>query len=470
MPTVVIAAGGTAGHVVPALAVADELRDRGARVSLGGHAWACRGRARAARRIRDRVLLGHAASIAAIRCERARRCCVQPGRCRRRGRFLRRIGADAVLAGGGYVAGPVGLAAALTRTPLVLTEADSRLGLANRLLAPLRAQRVPRVPARGPRRRQVPRHGAAGAPRGRHHRPRRRTRAAGDRRRRAMPARVRREPRRPNAQPRRGGGVRRAARAPGSCTSPAAATSPTSSRRCERWGSPARYRLFEYLDTLADPLAASDLVLARAGGSIVEITAAGTAGGAGAVSARDRRPPGLERPLDGGRGRGGRDARRRARQPHDWPQVVGDLLADERTPRAHDRGGASAGAARRRRAGRRSGARHRRRSGWAVGGPAASLRRDRRGRHERPGARRRAPRRRGERLRPGRVRPTCASSARRGSSRSSATTRRTPSRASSWSPRRRSRTTSPSWRRPARSARRSRDEVRCSPRSRRCAA
>ena len=32
MPTVVIAAGGTAGHVVPALAVADELRASGAEV------------------------------------------------------------------------------------------------------------------------------------------------------------------------------------------------------------------------------------------------------------------------------------------------------------------------------------------------------------------------------------------------------------------------------------------------------
>ena len=36
MPRVVIAAGGTAGHVVPALAVADALRDRGAEVTFLG--------------------------------------------------------------------------------------------------------------------------------------------------------------------------------------------------------------------------------------------------------------------------------------------------------------------------------------------------------------------------------------------------------------------------------------------------
>ncbi len=45
------------------------------------------------------------------------------------------------MGGGGFVAGPAGLAATLTRTPLVLTEADSHLGLANRLLAG-RARRV----------------------------------------------------------------------------------------------------------------------------------------------------------------------------------------------------------------------------------------------------------------------------------------------------------------------------------------
>jgi UDP-N-acetylglucosamine--N-acetylmuramyl-(pentapeptide) pyrophosphoryl-undecaprenol N-acetylglucosamine transferase len=56
-------------------------------------------------------------------------------------RALRERGAEVVMGGGGYVAGPAGLAASLTGTPLVLTEADSHMGLANRLLA-RRARRV----------------------------------------------------------------------------------------------------------------------------------------------------------------------------------------------------------------------------------------------------------------------------------------------------------------------------------------
>lgn len=56
-------------------------------------------------------------------------------------RLLHSLRADAVMGGGGYVAGPVGLAAVLLRIPLVLTEADSHLGIANRLLAPF-ARRV----------------------------------------------------------------------------------------------------------------------------------------------------------------------------------------------------------------------------------------------------------------------------------------------------------------------------------------
>lgn len=45
------------------------------------------------------------------------------------------------MAGGGYVAGPVGAAAITLRIPLVVTEADAHLGVANRLLAPF-AKRI----------------------------------------------------------------------------------------------------------------------------------------------------------------------------------------------------------------------------------------------------------------------------------------------------------------------------------------
>jgi UDP-N-acetylglucosamine--N-acetylmuramyl-(pentapeptide) pyrophosphoryl-undecaprenol N-acetylglucosamine transferase len=54
---------------------------------------------------------------------------------------IRRRGAEVVLGGGGFVAGPAGMAATMRRTPLILTEADSHLGLANRTLAG-RAKRV----------------------------------------------------------------------------------------------------------------------------------------------------------------------------------------------------------------------------------------------------------------------------------------------------------------------------------------
>ncbi len=57
------------------------------------------------------------------------------------GRILARRQPDVVLGGGGYVAGPMVLAAALRRIPTALTEADAHLGLANRLAAPF-ARRV----------------------------------------------------------------------------------------------------------------------------------------------------------------------------------------------------------------------------------------------------------------------------------------------------------------------------------------
>ena len=60
---------------------------------------------------------------------------------RRSRALLRQSRIDVVLGGGGYVAGPLALAAATRGIPIVLSEADSQLGLTNRLLAPL-ARRV----------------------------------------------------------------------------------------------------------------------------------------------------------------------------------------------------------------------------------------------------------------------------------------------------------------------------------------
>jgi UDP-N-acetylglucosamine--N-acetylmuramyl-(pentapeptide) pyrophosphoryl-undecaprenol N-acetylglucosamine transferase len=56
-------------------------------------------------------------------------------------RIIERRSPDVVLGGGGYVAGPMVLAAWLRRVPAALTEADAHLGLANRLAAPF-ARRV----------------------------------------------------------------------------------------------------------------------------------------------------------------------------------------------------------------------------------------------------------------------------------------------------------------------------------------
>lgn len=56
-------------------------------------------------------------------------------------RVLRARGAQAVMGAGGYVSGPAGLAAVTSGLPLVLSEADSHLGLTNRLLA-RRARRI----------------------------------------------------------------------------------------------------------------------------------------------------------------------------------------------------------------------------------------------------------------------------------------------------------------------------------------
>jgi len=119
--------------VVPALAVADALQAEGARVTfIGGE------------RAEDELVPAAGYPLLSLRVEglsrsnplRALRALALAARATVRARAeLARLAPGAVMGGGGYVAGPVGVAALSLRIPLVLTEADSHLGLTNRLLA-----------------------------------------------------------------------------------------------------------------------------------------------------------------------------------------------------------------------------------------------------------------------------------------------------------------------------------------------
>jgi UDP-N-acetylglucosamine--N-acetylmuramyl-(pentapeptide) pyrophosphoryl-undecaprenol N-acetylglucosamine transferase len=125
--------------VVPAIAVADALRAEGAEVVFVGGERAEAELVPAAGYPFERIAVEGLSRSNPVKAARA---LVRAGAAlRTAGGLLRRHHPDAVLGGGGYVAGPVGLAAAMLRIPLVLTEADSHLGITNRLLAS-RAARV----------------------------------------------------------------------------------------------------------------------------------------------------------------------------------------------------------------------------------------------------------------------------------------------------------------------------------------
>ncbi len=130
---VVIGTGGTAGHIFPALATAERLRDGyGAEVvfvgtGTGQEAALVPAAGFELQRIealpfhRGLSLRAIGAPVAALRgASRART-------------FLR--GADAVLGMGGYVSVPVSIAANREKVPLVIHEQNAILGLANRLAA-----------------------------------------------------------------------------------------------------------------------------------------------------------------------------------------------------------------------------------------------------------------------------------------------------------------------------------------------
>lgn len=126
--------------MVPALCVAERLREGGDRVVFaGGDRAEATLVPQAGFELRS---LGAVHGLDRRSPRRAAAGALKAARALRVSRgLLRELRPDAVLGGGGYVAGPVGAAAVSARVPLVLTEADSHLGLTNRLLAPF-AHRV----------------------------------------------------------------------------------------------------------------------------------------------------------------------------------------------------------------------------------------------------------------------------------------------------------------------------------------
>jgi UDP-N-acetylglucosamine--N-acetylmuramyl-(pentapeptide) pyrophosphoryl-undecaprenol N-acetylglucosamine transferase len=203
---------------------------------------------------------GIALARALVRALRAPRSCR---------RILLRRRPNVVLGGGGYVAGPMVLAAWRLGIPAVLTEADAHLGLANRLAAPLASRVFLAFPIAG---REGAKYRVTGRP---------------------IPARSRPVPQAEARAlfelPQQGrvllvfGGSQGATRlnelavaAFGEAGPPVLHLSGT--REYDRLAPRVRrpdYRLLPFTEDFGAALAAADLVLARAGGSVWEVAAAG---------------------------------------------------------------------------------------------------------------------------------------------------------------------------------------------------
>ncbi len=131
---ILIMAGGTGGHIFPALAVADHLRQQGWNVVWLG-----------ARTGMEATLVpqhGHAVEwirFSGLRGKGLLRAALLPLNLLiafyQSARAIFRVRPDVVLGMGGYIAFPGGMMAALLNRPLVLHEQNSIAGLANRVLS-----------------------------------------------------------------------------------------------------------------------------------------------------------------------------------------------------------------------------------------------------------------------------------------------------------------------------------------------
>lgn len=137
---ILVMAGGTGGHVFPALACAQALQQRGYEVH-----WLGTRRGIEAELIPAAGIQIHYIDIQGLRGKGATGLLKAPARLigalwQSLG-VVRQLRPVCVLGAGGYVTGPGGLAAWVSRTPLVIHEQNAVVGTTNRLLAPLAARR-----------------------------------------------------------------------------------------------------------------------------------------------------------------------------------------------------------------------------------------------------------------------------------------------------------------------------------------
>ncbi len=140
-PLVLMLAGGTGGHVYPALAVAEALRARGYRVE-----WVGTRRGLEARVVPAAGITLHCLAVRGLRGKSVlatlRGVLALAVACLQALALLLRRWPRCLVGMGGYAAGPAAVVGWLLRRPLVLHEQNAVAGTTNRLLAPLAKARV----------------------------------------------------------------------------------------------------------------------------------------------------------------------------------------------------------------------------------------------------------------------------------------------------------------------------------------
>jgi len=135
---VVIAGGGTGGHLFPGIAIAEALREKDAQTEI---MFVSAGTPMESKALKEAGLQEYPLTLEKIHRYLTWRLILVPFRLwsalRRSKCFLHQFQPNVVVGMGGYVAGPAGVAAWLLRKPLLIHEQNAVAGTTNRMLAPL---------------------------------------------------------------------------------------------------------------------------------------------------------------------------------------------------------------------------------------------------------------------------------------------------------------------------------------------